>query len=122
MKTTRAGTRPASTSSTQVLTSSSLRSSAMTFDRPATCSANTSARSRRVPTIEPMIDLPPSTVSKIDAALKWLPGFRASYMDTIMGEADGQPGWLRPWFHFWITVQNPQAASFAWLVAVVETL
>jgi len=39
-----------------------------------------------------------------------------------MGEADGQPGWLRPWFHFWITVQHPQAASFAWLVAVVETL
>ena len=29
----------------------------------------------------------------VDAALKWLPGFRASYMDTIMGEAQGQPGW-----------------------------
>ena len=58
----------------------------------------------------------------VDAALKWLPGFRAGYMDTIMGEAGGQPGWLKPWFHFWITVQHPQAASFAWLVAVVETL
>ena len=58
----------------------------------------------------------------IDAALKWLPGFRASYMGTIMGEADGQPGWLKPWYHFWITVQHPQAASFAWLVAVAETL
>ena len=58
----------------------------------------------------------------IDAALKWLPGFRASYMDTIMGEAGGQPGWLRPWFHFWITVQHPDAAAFGWLVAVVETL
>jgi len=58
----------------------------------------------------------------IDAALKWLPGFRASYMDTIMGEAGGQPGWLRPWFHFWITVQHPDAAAFVWLVAVVETL
>lgn len=58
----------------------------------------------------------------IDAALKWLPGFRASYMGTIMGEADGQPGWLKPWFHFWITVQHPDATSFAYLVAVVETL
>ena len=58
----------------------------------------------------------------VDAALKWLPGFRASYMDTIMGEASGQPGWLKPWFHFWITVQHPDAASFAWLVAVAETL
>ena len=58
----------------------------------------------------------------IDAALKWLPGFRASYMGAIMGEADGQPGWLKPWFHFWITVQHPDATSFAYLVAVVETL
>jgi nitrite reductase (NO-forming) len=58
----------------------------------------------------------------VDAALKWLPGFRASYMSTIMGEVDGQPGWLKPWFHFWITVQHPNAAAFGWLVAVVETL
>ena len=31
----------------------------------------------------------------VDAVLKWLPGFRRDYMDTIMGQADGQPGWLR---------------------------
>ena len=58
----------------------------------------------------------------VDAALKWLPGFRASYMDTIMGEAQGQPGWLKPWFDFWIRFQHPDAMPFAWLVAVVETL
>ena len=58
----------------------------------------------------------------IDASLKWLPGFRASYMDTIMGEAQGQPGWLKPWFDFWIRFQHPDAMPFAWLVAVVETL
>ncbi len=40
----------------------------------------------------------------IDAARKWLSGFRASYMDTIVGQADGQPGWLKPWFHFWINL------------------
>jgi hypothetical protein len=34
----------------------------------------------------------------IDAALKWLPGFRAGHMDSIMGVRDGQPGWLKPWF------------------------
>ncbi len=33
----------------------------------------------------------------IDAVLKWLPGFRHNYMDTIMGQADGQPGWTKPW-------------------------
>jgi uncharacterized membrane protein YphA (DoxX/SURF4 family) len=58
----------------------------------------------------------------IDATLKWLPGFRASYMDTIMGQADGQPGWLRWWFDFWIRLQHPQAMFFAYLVAVIETL
>ena len=58
----------------------------------------------------------------VDAVLKWLPGFRADYMGTIMGQADGQPGWLAPWFHFWIRLQHPQAMFFAYLVAVAETL
>jgi nitrite reductase (NO-forming) len=49
----------------------------------------------------------------IDAILKWLPGFRASYMDTIMGQAEGQPGWLKPWFDFWINLQHPQTMFFA---------
>jgi nitrite reductase (NO-forming) len=58
----------------------------------------------------------------IDAILKWLPGFRANYMDTIMGQSDGQPGWLKPWFRFWIDLQRPDTAFFAYLVAVLETL
>ncbi len=58
----------------------------------------------------------------IDAVLKWLPGFRADYMSTIMGQADGQPGWLKGWFDFWINLQHPRAAFFAYLVAAVETL
>jgi nitrite reductase (NO-forming) len=58
----------------------------------------------------------------IDAVLKWLPGFRAGYMSTIMGQADGQPGWLRWWFDFWIRIQHPQPMFFAYLVAAAETL
>jgi nitrite reductase (NO-forming) len=58
----------------------------------------------------------------IDATLKWLPGFRASYMSTIMGEAQAQPGWLQPWFRFWINVQHPDAMFLAYLVAIAETL
>ncbi len=58
----------------------------------------------------------------IDATLKWLPGFRASYMSVIMGEAQGQPGWLKPWFDFWIRIQHPDALFLAYLVAVIETL
>ena len=58
----------------------------------------------------------------VDAVLKWLPGFRSSYMDMITGAAQGQPGWLKWWFDFWINLQRPQAIFFGYLVAVVETL
>jgi nitrite reductase (NO-forming) len=58
----------------------------------------------------------------IDATLKWLPGFRETYMSTIMGIANNQPGWLKPWFRFWINLQHPHAMFFAYLVAVVESL
>ena len=58
----------------------------------------------------------------IDAALKWLPSFRSMFMGTIMGEADGQPRWLHPWFTFWIHIQHPRVNFFVDLVAVVETL
>jgi len=58
----------------------------------------------------------------IDAVLKWLPGFRAHYFDTIKGIAEGQPAWLKWWFDFWINLQQPHPAFFAYLVASVETL
>jgi uncharacterized membrane protein YphA (DoxX/SURF4 family) len=58
----------------------------------------------------------------VDAVLKWLPGFRRDYMDAIMGQADGQPGWVKPWFYFWTNLQHPYAVFFAYVVAVVETL
>ena len=58
----------------------------------------------------------------IDAVLKWLPGLRADYMSTIMGQAQGQPGWLKGWFDFWIRTQHPQAMFFAYLVAAAGTL
>lgn len=58
----------------------------------------------------------------IDAVLKWLPGFRRDYMGTIMGQADGQPGWLKPWFDFWINLQHPHPAVFAYTVAAAETV
>lgn len=58
----------------------------------------------------------------VDATLKWLPGFRNDYMDTIMGQAQGQPTWLDPWFNFWIDLQHPYPAFFAGLVAFAETV
>jgi nitrite reductase (NO-forming) len=39
-----------------------------------------------------------------------------------MGEAQGQPGWLKLWFDFWINFQHPRVTFFAYLVAIAETL
>ena len=58
----------------------------------------------------------------IDAVLKWLPGFRSSYMSSITGAGMGQPGWLQWWFHLWTNMQHPAPTFFAYLVAVLETL
>ena len=58
----------------------------------------------------------------IDAVLKWLPGFRSTYVAAVTGAAVGQPGWLRWWFDFWVKLQAPRATFFAYLVAVLETL
>ena len=58
----------------------------------------------------------------IYAVLKWLPGFRAGYAGMISGAAQGQPGWLGPWFSFWTNLQTPHPAFYAYLVAVLETL
>jgi nitrite reductase (NO-forming) len=58
----------------------------------------------------------------IDAVLKWLPGFRSGYLDTIKSAGDSQPGWLHPWFHFWYNLQSPHAYVWAYVVAVIETL
>ncbi|HEY5457573.1 MAG TPA: DoxX family membrane protein [Acidothermaceae bacterium] len=54
--------------------------------------------------------------------LKWLPGFRDGYQATIAGQADGQPGWLKLWFHFRTNLQSPHPFFFAYLVAVLESL
>jgi nitrite reductase (NO-forming) len=58
----------------------------------------------------------------IDAVLKWLPGFKDSYLSTILGIRDGQPAGLRWWFDFWINLQHPAFTFFWALVATVGTL
>ncbi len=58
----------------------------------------------------------------IDAVLKWLPGFRSTYVSAVSGAGQGQPGWLKWWFDFWVKLQTPRPTFFAYLVAVLETL
>jgi uncharacterized membrane protein YphA (DoxX/SURF4 family) len=58
----------------------------------------------------------------IDAVLKWLPGFRTGYLAMIKMAPQGQPTWLHPWFSFWINVEDPRAAFFVYLAAVLESV
>ena len=74
VKTTRAATRPASTSSIASFTSSSGRTSRMTVVFPAAWRSKTSRRSVRVPTIEPTTVIPFSTVSKIGGCIRFSAG------------------------------------------------
>jgi uncharacterized membrane protein YphA (DoxX/SURF4 family) len=57
----------------------------------------------------------------IDATLKWLPGFRDSYLQMIQASGQGQPSWLAPFFHFWAGVVQPAPVLFAVLTAAAET-
>lgn len=57
----------------------------------------------------------------IDAVLKWLPGYRHSYLDNLKTAAQGQPSWLHGWFHFWINFQSGAPTLFAVLTGLMET-
>ncbi len=57
----------------------------------------------------------------IDAILKWLPGYRHTYISQLKSVATGQPSWLQGWFHFWITLQSSAPSFFAALTGTTET-
>ncbi|MGA9316136.1 MAG: hypothetical protein WBV77_16095 [Solirubrobacteraceae bacterium] len=58
----------------------------------------------------------------IDAGLKWEPAFRSGFTTMLKESAQGQPGWLHGWFHFWINMIAPNSGFFAYSTAVIETL
>jgi thiosulfate dehydrogenase [quinone] large subunit len=58
----------------------------------------------------------------IDAVMKWLPGFRHSFLSQLRDTAHGQPSWLHWWFHDWIVVQSHAPGLFVALTAITETL
>jgi nitrite reductase (NO-forming) len=57
----------------------------------------------------------------IDATLKWLPGFRSSFSSMLDQAANGQPGWLRPWFDLWTDMPHGMTTAMAYGTAIVET-
>jgi uncharacterized membrane protein YphA (DoxX/SURF4 family) len=58
----------------------------------------------------------------VDAAFKWLPGYRTNFLEQLRIGAQGQPPWLHPWFHLVVRLASPRIALFAYGSAVVETL
>lgn len=57
----------------------------------------------------------------IDAYLKWLPGYRETYISQLKSVAHGQPSWLHGWFHVWITIQSSAPTLFAVFTGIAET-
>lgn len=58
----------------------------------------------------------------VDATLKWLPGFRSSFGSMLNGAAQGQPGWLHPWFALWTGWPHAMTTAMAYGSALAETV
>jgi nitrite reductase (NO-forming) len=58
----------------------------------------------------------------IDAVFKWQPAFINGFSGIITSAAQGQPGWLSPWFSFWTHFLAYNPHLFAILTAVIESL
>ena len=61
----------------------------------------------------------------IDAALKWLPGYRVTCLSQLKSVARGQPAWLHGWFQFWmgvagLPVSGMGAPAGRWRASVLE--
>lgn len=57
-----------------------------------------------------------------DAAMKWSPQFTRNFVADISAEEPGQPGVVRAWLRFWVSLLQHNGALFAHLLAVAETL
>jgi thiosulfate dehydrogenase [quinone] large subunit len=57
----------------------------------------------------------------VDAVLKWLPGYRKTYLSALKSAAASQPTWLHGWFHFWITLQSKSPMLFATITGLAES-
>ncbi len=60
-------------------------------------------------------------VMAVDAYLKWQPAFAAQYVGYLQNAANAQPGWLAPWFNFWLGLVGPHAGFFVSATRWIET-
>lgn len=60
-------------------------------------------------------------IMAVDAYLKWRPAFASHYVGYLQNAANGQPGWLAPWFHFWLRIVTINSAFFIGATRLLET-
>ena len=58
----------------------------------------------------------------VDASFKWSASFASGMLAQVTAAESGQPGWLHPWFDFWVHLLSSNIQFFAFMVAVIETL
>ena len=56
----------------------------------------------------------------IDGLFKFQPGFTDTIVGQISDAANGQPGWLQPWFSFWSQTVAGNPAFFAYSIGFLE--
>ncbi len=56
----------------------------------------------------------------IDGWFKFQPGFADTIVGQISDAANGQPGWLQPWFSFWSQTVSSNPAFFAYSIGLFE--
>ncbi len=56
----------------------------------------------------------------IDGVFKFQPGFADTLVGQISDAANGQPGWLQPWFSFWSQTVSSNPAFFAYSIGILE--
>ena len=60
-------------------------------------------------------------VMGIDAYFKWLPAFRNGFVQYVSMNEPGQPGAVRDWLTWWVSMLHTNPHLFAYLVAAAET-
>jgi thiosulfate dehydrogenase (quinone) large subunit len=97
-----------------------------TTDATLSVSRTTTSRRRTMPTPSAgwtgtSVRVLFGVVFGVDAVLKWLPGYRKTYLSALKSAAASQPTWLHGWFHFWISLQSKSPMLFATLTGLAET-
>ncbi len=75
---------------------------------------------RHVAVLKSVLRITFGIVWGIDGLFKFQPGFADTIVGQISDAANGQPGWLQPWFAFWSQTVAADPAFFAYSIGLFE--